>query len=60
MTWGQYLSISRFLVHRLAQVAPTILPELISDADPDKARKAIAAMMRMKKPDIETLRRAAG
>ena len=36
-----------------------MLPELISDADPDKARKAIVAMMRMKKPDIETLRRAA-
>jgi predicted 3-demethylubiquinone-9 3-methyltransferase (glyoxalase superfamily) len=42
------------------QVVPTILPELISDPDADKARKAIAAMMRMKKLDIETLRSAAG
>ena len=42
------------------QVVPTILPELISDPDADKARKAIAAMMQMKKLDIETLRRTAG
>ncbi len=28
--------------------------------DPDKARKAIAAMMRMKNPDIEALRRRTG
>jgi predicted 3-demethylubiquinone-9 3-methyltransferase (glyoxalase superfamily) len=42
------------------QVVPTLLPELICDPDADKARKAIAAMMQMKKLDIETLRRAAG
>jgi hypothetical protein len=30
------------------QVVPTILPELISDPDADKARKANAPMMQMK------------
>lgn len=42
------------------QVVPTLLPELTSDPGVAKARKAIAAMMEMKKLDIETLRRAVG
>lgn len=41
------------------QVVPAILPELIADPDPGKARKAMAAPMRMKKLDIEAPRRAA-
>ena len=44
----------------MSWVVPTILPEPITDPDPEKARKAIAVMMQMKKLDIETLRRAAG
>ena len=40
------------------QIIPTVLPELISDPDPDKARRAFQAMLRMKKLDIEELKRA--
>jgi predicted 3-demethylubiquinone-9 3-methyltransferase (glyoxalase superfamily) len=41
------------------QVVPTALVELLSDPDPEKARRAMAAMLRMKKLDIDTLRKAA-
>lgn len=42
------------------QVVPTVLPQLLSDPDPDKARRAMAAMLQMKKIDIAALRQAAG
>lgn len=38
------------------QVVPTILPELIKD--PEKGPRAMAALMKMKKIDIETLKQA--
>jgi predicted 3-demethylubiquinone-9 3-methyltransferase (glyoxalase superfamily) len=41
------------------QVTPTVLPRLIADPDPQKAQRAMAAMLEMKKIDIETLERAA-
>ncbi len=40
------------------QVVPRILPELIGAADPQKARRATEAMLKMKKLDIAELRRA--
>lgn len=40
------------------QVIPTALPELIGDPDPAKAQRVIAAMMEMKKIDIQGLRDA--
>lgn len=42
------------------QVVPGELAELLSSPDADKARKASAAMLKMKKIDLEALRRAAG
>ncbi|MGH7005935.1 MAG: VOC family protein, partial [Alphaproteobacteria bacterium] len=39
------------------QIVPALLPELM--ADPQKAPKAMAAILPMKKIDIETVRRAA-
>lgn len=41
------------------QVVPIQLIELLSDPDPEKARKAMQAMLQMKKIDIATLRKAA-
>jgi predicted 3-demethylubiquinone-9 3-methyltransferase (glyoxalase superfamily) len=41
------------------QVTPTVLPRLIADPDPQKAQRVMAAMLEMKKIDIETLERAA-
>jgi predicted 3-demethylubiquinone-9 3-methyltransferase (glyoxalase superfamily) len=41
------------------QITPTILTELIGDPDPQKANRVMAAMMKMKKIDIATLKRAA-
>jgi predicted 3-demethylubiquinone-9 3-methyltransferase (glyoxalase superfamily) len=41
------------------QVVPTALPELLSDPDPERANRAMAAMLQMKKLDIATLRAAA-
>ncbi len=41
------------------QVVPKQLIELLTGPDPDKARKAMQAMLQMKKIDLETLRRAA-
>jgi predicted 3-demethylubiquinone-9 3-methyltransferase (glyoxalase superfamily) len=40
------------------QVVPTVLPELLSDPDPVKAQRVMAAMLQMKKIDIDSLRRA--
>lgn len=42
------------------QVVPTLLPQLLSDPDPDKARRVMAAMLQMKKIDIAALQQAAG
>jgi predicted 3-demethylubiquinone-9 3-methyltransferase (glyoxalase superfamily) len=41
------------------QVVPTALPELLSDPDHQRANRAMAAMLQMKKLDIATLRVAA-
>ena len=41
------------------QVVPTVLDEAVRDDDPARARRAMAAMMGMKKLDVEALRRAA-
>lgn len=40
------------------QVIPTALPRLISDPDPEKAKRAIDAMMTMQKIDVAKLERA--
>ncbi len=40
------------------QVTPSILPVLVADPDPAKAARAMAAMMKMKKIDIEAVKRA--
>ena len=40
------------------QVNPRMLGELISDPDPKKAKRAMEAMLKMKKIDIATLKRA--
>lgn len=41
------------------QVVPTVLPKLLSDPDKAKSERAMAAMLKMKKFDIEALKRAA-
>ncbi len=41
------------------QVFPTVLQELLSDPDPARAQRAMAAMMKMKKIEIAELERAA-
>lgn len=40
------------------QIVPTALIELLGDQDPTKSRRVMAAMLTMKKIDIESLRRA--
>jgi predicted 3-demethylubiquinone-9 3-methyltransferase (glyoxalase superfamily) len=40
------------------QVIPTVLGELLADPDPAKARRAMEAMLKMKKIDIAALERA--
>lgn len=40
------------------QIVPTALPQLLGNPDPEKAQKAMQAMLKMKKIDIEALRRA--
>jgi predicted 3-demethylubiquinone-9 3-methyltransferase (glyoxalase superfamily) len=42
------------------QIVPTILPEMLQDKDPEKAKRVMAAMLTMKKLDIEDLTRAYG
>ena len=41
------------------QITPTVMLELLHDPDPDKTRRAMKAMMQMKKLDIQTLKQAA-
>ncbi len=40
------------------QVVPTGMEEILADADSPGARRAMSAMLRMKKPDLAELRRA--
>ena len=40
------------------QIVPTILQEMISDPDPEKARRAMEAMLGMVRLDIAGLKRA--
>lgn len=40
------------------QIVPTVLGEMMKDADRDRARRVMEAMLKMKKLDIEGLRRA--
>jgi predicted 3-demethylubiquinone-9 3-methyltransferase (glyoxalase superfamily) len=42
------------------QIVPAALLELLGDPDPERAARAMAAMLKMKKIDVEALRRAAG
>jgi predicted 3-demethylubiquinone-9 3-methyltransferase (glyoxalase superfamily) len=42
------------------QVVPKILLKMLQDKDPEKAKRVMAAMLKMKKIDIEGLRRAYG
>ena len=41
------------------QIVPAVLVKLLSDPDPIKAQRVMAAMMKMKKIDIAALKRAA-
>lgn len=40
------------------QIVPTVLPELLSDPDPEKSARVMKAMLTMKKIDIRALRQA--
>jgi predicted 3-demethylubiquinone-9 3-methyltransferase (glyoxalase superfamily) len=40
------------------QINPTILGEMLSDPDPAKSKRAMEAMLKMKKIDIEALKKA--
>jgi predicted 3-demethylubiquinone-9 3-methyltransferase (glyoxalase superfamily) len=40
------------------QVVPTVLPEMLQDADAGKSQRVMKAMLQMKKMDIEELKRA--
>jgi predicted 3-demethylubiquinone-9 3-methyltransferase (glyoxalase superfamily) len=40
------------------QIVPTALPQLLSDPDPEKARRVMKAMLAMQKLDIRALERA--
>ena len=42
------------------QIIPAMLGELLNDPDPDKSRRAMKALLGMKKIDIETLKKASG
>jgi predicted 3-demethylubiquinone-9 3-methyltransferase (glyoxalase superfamily) len=41
------------------QVVPQALPEILGDADPERARRAMEAMLKMRKLDVAALRAAA-
>jgi predicted 3-demethylubiquinone-9 3-methyltransferase (glyoxalase superfamily) len=41
------------------QVVPKGMDELFADPDPERAKRAMEAMLKMRKLDVETLRRAA-
>ena len=40
------------------QVTPTVLPQMLQDKDPEKAKRVMAAMLQMKKINIDGLKRA--
>ena len=40
------------------QIVPTVLPEMLQDPDPEKAKRVMAAMLKMIKLDIAALKRA--
>jgi predicted 3-demethylubiquinone-9 3-methyltransferase (glyoxalase superfamily) len=40
------------------QVVPTVLVELLQDKDPERSRRAMSAMLKMKKLDIDVLQKA--
>ena len=40
------------------QIVPTILPELLSDPDPEKSQRVMKALLTMKKLDIRALQQA--
>ncbi len=40
------------------QIIPTALGQMLSDPDPERAQRAMSAMLKMKKIDVETLRQA--
>jgi predicted 3-demethylubiquinone-9 3-methyltransferase (glyoxalase superfamily) len=40
------------------QVVPTVLVEMLQDKDPEKSKRVMAAMLKMKKIDIAALKRA--
>jgi predicted 3-demethylubiquinone-9 3-methyltransferase (glyoxalase superfamily) len=40
------------------QIVPTVLPKLINDADAEKSKRAMEAMLKMKKLNIDELKRA--
>ncbi|MCI0625834.1 MAG: VOC family protein [Acidobacteria bacterium] len=40
------------------QIIPTILGEMLNDPDPQKSKRVMEAMLKMKKIDIETLKQA--
>jgi len=40
------------------QIVPTVLPELLGDPDPMKSKRAMEAMLTMKKLDISALKKA--
>ena len=42
------------------QIVPTILVEMLGDADPVKSKRVMEAMMKMKKIEIKTLKQAYG
>jgi len=40
------------------QIVPTVLPEMLQDKDPEKSKRVMAAMLTMKKIDVQTLTNA--
>ena len=40
------------------QITPTVLGEMLQDQDPEKAERAMQAMLQMKKIDIKSLEQA--
>lgn len=40
------------------QIVPTILPQLLSNSEPDKAGRVMSALLQMKKLDVEILKQA--
>jgi predicted 3-demethylubiquinone-9 3-methyltransferase (glyoxalase superfamily) len=40
------------------QINPTILGKMLNDADPQKSKRVMEAMLKMKKIDIEALKQA--